>query len=49
MGKWLFVILGGVIIVFIGLLQTSFDLLPSFLTPMAIVIYAVTILYMIRS
>lgn len=49
MGKWLFVVLGGVIIIFITLLKVSFDLIPSFLTPFAIVIYAVTILYMIRS
>lgn len=48
MGKWLFVILGGVLIVFLGLIQTSFSLLPSFLTPFAVVIYAVTILYMLR-
>lgn len=48
MGKWIFILLGGLLIAFIGIVQTATGLLPSFLVPFVLVIYAVALIYMIR-
>lgn len=48
MSKWIFILLGGLLIVFISVFQTASGLLPSFLVPFVLVIYAVALIYLIR-
>lgn len=46
--KSLYVILGGVLIVIVGIVNSMVNFVPDFIAPFVLVIYALCILYMSR-